>query len=80
MDQFLYFARIGLTQPTSTLITSCITPWETSAVDFGISILFGHLESVRHFTKNLSLYKRNAQIVMADSSSRLDELLEDAFR
>lgn len=70
----------GLTTIASTLITSCITPWETSAADFGLSILFSHLESVRQFARNLTLYQRNAQSVMADSSSRLDELLEDAFR
>lgn len=70
----------GQTTVTSTLITSCITPWETSAADFGIGIMFAHLESIRNFTRNLALYQRNAQTVMTDSSSRLDELLEDAFR
>lgn len=45
-----------------------------------MSILFAHLESIRHFTKNLTLYQRNAQSLMSDSGSRLDELLEDAFR
>ncbi|XP_037042558.1 breast cancer anti-estrogen resistance protein 3 homolog isoform X3 [Bradysia coprophila] len=71
---------LGLTQPTSTLITSCLTPWETSAADFGLTIMFAHLDSIRNFHKNLSLYQRNAQTIMSDSSSRLDELLEDAFR
>lgn len=70
----------GLTTVASTLITSCITPWESSASDFGLTILFNHLDSVRQFSRNLTLYQRNAQTVMADSSSRLDELLEDAFR
>ncbi len=71
---------LGLTQPTSTLITSCLTPWETSAADFGLTIMFAHLDSIRNFHKNISLYQRNAQTIMSDSSSRLDELLEDAFR
>lgn len=71
---------LGLTQPTSTLITSCLTPWETNAADFGLTIMFAHLDSIRNFHKNISLYKRNAQTIMSDSSSRLDDLLEDAFR
>lgn len=64
----------------STLAACCVTPWETSAADFGIGIMASHLESIRHFTRNLPLYQRNAQTVMSDSASRLDELLEDAFR
>lgn len=71
---------LGLTQPTSTLITSSLTPWETSAADFGLTIMFAHLDSIRNFNKNISLYQRNAQTILSDSSSRLDELLEDAFR
>lgn len=55
-------------------------PWETSAADFGIGIMFAHLDALRQCTRNLQLYQRNAATVMADSSSRLDELLEDAFR
>jgi SH2 domain-containing protein 3C len=69
----------GLTQVESTLFTTCITPWETSAQDFGFSIMFAHLDSARSFINNLSLYRKNAQIVLADTS-RLDSLLEDAFR
>ncbi|KAJ6650034.1 Breast cancer anti-estrogen resistance protein 3 like [Pseudolycoriella hygida] len=71
---------LGLTQPSSTLITSCLTPWETNAADFGLTIMFAHLDSIRTFHKNISLYQRNAQTIMSDSSSRFDELLEDAFR
>lgn len=64
----------------STLVTTCLTPWEVNASDFGLTIMFSHLNSVRNFTKNLPLYQRNAQIVISDSASRLDELLEDSFR
>lgn len=69
----------GTTPPTSTLFTSSVTPWETSASDFGLTILLAHLDSARQFIKNYPLYKRNAQIVM-DDQSRLDDLLEDSFR
>lgn len=65
--------------PPSSLISSIITPWETSASDFGLTILLTHLDSARNFIKNLSLYKRNAQIILNDQS-RIDDLLEDAFR
>lgn len=65
---------------TSTLVTTCLTPWEVNSSDFGLTIMFSHLDSVRNFSKNLSLYHRNAQIVLSDSTSRYDELLEDSFR
>lgn len=39
-----------------------------------------HVDGVRSFSNNLQLYKRNAQIALADKSNRYDELLEDAFR
>ncbi|XP_058450330.1 SH2 domain-containing protein 3C isoform X2 [Malaya genurostris] len=64
---------------SSTLVTSCVTPWETNTQDFGFSILFAHLDSARSFINNLSLYRKNAQIVMQDTS-RFDTLLEEAFR
>lgn len=66
--------------PQSSLTTSCVSPWETNTDDFGLSILFCHLDSARNFTRNLELYKRNAVTVMSNSESRLDELLSDAFK
>lgn len=69
----------AINQQTS-LISSCISPWEINADDFGISIVFSHLDASRGFTKNIALYKRNAHIVIEDSNARLDELLLDAFR
>ncbi|XP_055599680.1 breast cancer anti-estrogen resistance protein 3 homolog isoform X2 [Uranotaenia lowii] len=70
------------TQPppsNCTLVASCVTPWENITQDFGFSILFAHLDAARSFIKNLPLYRKNANIVMQDTS-RLDALLEDAFR
>ncbi|XP_055543891.1 breast cancer anti-estrogen resistance protein 3 homolog isoform X1 [Wyeomyia smithii] len=64
---------------SSSLVASCVTPWETITQDFGFSILFAHLDSARSFVNNLSLYRKNAQTIMQDTS-RLDTLLEDAFR
>lgn len=75
------FVFTDFNQPSkSTLFSTCVTPWETNADDFGLSIILAHLDSVRIFTKNLALYQRNAQIAMAESRNRIDELLEDSFR
>lgn len=63
----------------SSLFTSSISSWESSAQDFGLGILFSHLDSARAFIKNLPLYKRNAHTILADQS-RLDDLLEESFR
>ncbi|XP_029708812.1 SH2 domain-containing protein 3C isoform X2 [Aedes albopictus] len=66
-------------QNCSSLVTSCVTPWETITQDFGFSVLFAHLDAARSFVNNLSLYRKNAHGIMQDTS-RLDTLLEDAFR
>lgn len=68
-----------LGQSSSSLVNCVITSWETVAEDFGLSIMHAHLDSSRAFLQNLSLYKKNAQIVLSDTS-RLDSLLEEAFR
>lgn len=47
--------------------------------DFGFSIMFAHLDAVRNYCNNLTQYRRNAKLVMNDQS-RLDPLLEEAFR
>ncbi|EAA05895.5 AGAP009560-PA, partial [Anopheles gambiae str. PEST] len=65
--------------PCPTLIASCVTPWETITQDFGFSVLFAHLDAARSFINNISLYKKNAQTIMQDTS-RLDPLMEDAFK
>lgn len=70
---------IDSTIPQSSLVKTCITPFETNTQDFGFSILFAHLDSVRNFCNNLSQYRRNAKQVINDQS-RLDPLLEEAFR
>ncbi|XP_039951280.1 breast cancer anti-estrogen resistance protein 3 homolog isoform X1 [Bactrocera tryoni] len=64
----------------SSLYGTCITAWEAKADDFGMTINFLHLDSARHFLNNLSLYRKNAKILLEESSKRLDELLSDAFR
>uniref|UniRef100_A0A336LT25 CSON004076 protein n=1 Tax=Culicoides sonorensis TaxID=179676 RepID=A0A336LT25_CULSO len=61
------------------LVNCCINSWETIAEDFGLSIMFSHLDSARTFISNMQLYKKNAQIILADTS-RSDDLLEEVFR
>ncbi|XP_055684873.1 SH2 domain-containing protein 3C isoform X2 [Lutzomyia longipalpis] len=71
---------LGQNPTSSPLISACIAPWESSASDFGLSIFSSHLDAGRNFATNLPTYRRNAQMILQDSSIRLDELLEDAFR
>ncbi|KAL7046063.1 hypothetical protein ACKWTF_002466 [Chironomus riparius] len=70
---------LDTTIPQSSLVKACITPFETTTQDFGFSILFSHLDAARGFGNNLPLYRQNAKIVMSEHS-RVDTLLEDAFR
>lgn len=65
--------------PQPSLVKACVIPFETTTQDFGFSILFAHLDAARGFCNNLTLYQRNAKIVMSDQS-RIDPLLEEAFR
>lgn len=67
------------TIPQSSLVRTCITPFEMNTQDFGFSIMFAHLDAVRGYCNNLTQYRRNAKLVMNDQS-RLDPLLEEAFR
>ncbi|XP_068151086.1 breast cancer anti-estrogen resistance protein 3 homolog [Drosophila tropicalis] len=62
------------------LYYTCIAPWETKADDFGMTINFQHLDASRSYLKNLDLYRKNAKIILEEASTRLDELLADAFR
>lgn len=74
---------VGINSTTmcnSSLINSCIVPWEQKAADFGLTIMFAHMDAMRIIQKSLPLYHQNAQIVLSDSASRYDELLEDSFR
>ncbi|XP_059617974.1 SH2 domain-containing protein 3C [Phlebotomus argentipes] len=71
---------LGSNPTSSPLIGACIAAWESSASDFGLSIFSAHLEAARNFATNLPTYRRNAHMILHDSSIRLDELLEDAFR
>lgn len=41
--------------------------------------MFAHLEASRKFNDNLSLFKRNAEIILGDTV-RTEELVLDAFR
>ena len=60
----------------TTVVNSCLGPWESTA-DFGLGILFAHMESARKFGESLAMFRRNAEIVLGDS--KVDELLMDAF-
>ncbi|KAH8381206.1 hypothetical protein KR200_009953, partial [Drosophila serrata] len=62
------------------LYHTCIAPWESKADDFGMTINFLHLDASRGFLKNLDLFRKNAKVILEEASTRLDELLADAFR
>lgn len=74
----IIFSDMNQPGSPSSLTTICISQWENNSADFGLSIVHSHLETLRNFTNNLSLYRRNAQAVLTDN--RIDELLEDSFR
>lgn len=79
IDIICFYKFIDLSIQQSSLIRTCITPFETNTQDFGFSIMYAHLDALRNFCNNLMQYRRNAKLVMSDQS-RLDSLLEDAFR
>lgn len=56
----------------------CISTWETSADDLGLTTLNNHLMDARKFLKNLGSYRRNAQIVLGEA--KIVALLGDVFR
>ncbi|XP_044020763.1 breast cancer anti-estrogen resistance protein 3 isoform X1 [Aphidius gifuensis] len=62
----------------SGLAGAILSPWESSASDCGLSIVWAHLEAARKLAGSLPLYRRNAEIAL--EGSRSDELLTDAFR
>lgn len=75
MKYILFF--IGISAPSG-LIAAILSPWETSAPDCGLSIIWAHLEAARKLVENLPLFRRNAEIAL--EGCRSDELLSDAFR
>lgn len=62
----------------SSLTSAILSPWENSAPDCGLTIIWSHLEASRKLTESLPLFRRNAEIVL--EGCRSDELLSDAFR
>lgn len=59
-------------------LSACLAPWESSTSDLGLGTLWAHLEAARRFCDALPTFRRNAEIVLADS--KVDDLLLDAFR
>ncbi|XP_023316151.1 SH2 domain-containing protein 3C [Trichogramma pretiosum] len=64
--------------PPSALAAAVLSPWENSAADCGLSIMWAHLEASRKMTESLTLFRRNAEIAL--DGLRSDELVLDAFR
>lgn len=58
---------------------SSILQWESTAADYGLQMLFTHLQEARAITQNLPLYRRNADHILSDSNI-LDDLTLDMFR
>lgn len=63
----------------ATILSTCISPWETNADDFGLLTTFNHLNSARDFLKNFDIYKNNSRSVLKDSSPRYDDVLNEIF-
>ncbi|RXG70798.1 Breast cancer anti-estrogen resistance protein 3-like protein [Armadillidium vulgare] len=58
---------------------SSLFQWESTASDYGLQMLYSHLQEGRMFTQNLTLYKRNAELLLGDMK-HMDELTLDMFR
>lgn len=58
---------------------SSILQWESTASDYGMQMLFSHLQEARAITQNLTLYRRNAEHILPDSNT-FDDLTLDMFR
>ncbi|XP_068208188.1 breast cancer anti-estrogen resistance protein 3 homolog isoform X3 [Palaemon carinicauda] len=58
---------------------SSILQWESTAADYGLQMLFTHLQEVRAVTQTLPLYRRNADHILSDSII-VDDLTLDMFR
>lgn len=68
---------LGTVTPSG-LTAAILSPWENSAPDCGLSIVWSHLEAARKLAESLPLFRRNAEIAL--EGCRSDELLSDAFR
>ncbi|XP_034941901.1 breast cancer anti-estrogen resistance protein 3 homolog [Chelonus insularis] len=68
---------LGTAAPSG-LVAAILSPWENSASDCGLSIVWAHLEASRKLVESLPVFRRNAEIAL--EGWRSDELLTDAFR
>ncbi|XP_074112706.1 breast cancer anti-estrogen resistance protein 3 homolog isoform X1 [Cotesia typhae] len=68
---------LGTAAPSG-LVGAILSPWENSAPDCGLSIVWAHLEASRKLVDSLPVFRRNAEIAL--EGWRSDELLTDAFR
>ncbi|XP_043502117.1 breast cancer anti-estrogen resistance protein 3 homolog [Polistes fuscatus] len=68
---------LGTVAPSG-LAAAILSPWENSAPDCGLFIVWSHLEAARKLAESLPLFRRNAEIAL--EGARSDELLSDAFR
>ncbi|XP_046481758.1 breast cancer anti-estrogen resistance protein 3 isoform X1 [Neodiprion pinetum] len=68
---------LGTASPSG-ITGAILSPWESSAADCGLSIVWAHLDAARKLAESLPLYRRNAEIAL--EGCRNDELLADAFR
>lgn len=53
-------------------------PFEQTAVDFGVELIYSHLEHARQITDQLKMYKRNGHIAL--DGFQFEQLLCDMFR
>lgn len=63
----------------SMLTTTCISSWESHNQDFGLTTLLAHMDTARKFSDMVPTYRRNAEIVLGDST-RTEELILDTFK
>nr|CAI5842225.1 unnamed protein product [Callosobruchus analis] len=69
---------VSLGNEQSSLVQTCLNPWESNTPDFGLSTLLNHLDTARRYMELSTTYQRNAEIVLGEA--RIDELTLDMFR
>ncbi|KAG1659581.1 Breast cancer anti-estrogen resistance protein 3 [Nymphon striatum] len=52
-------------------------PWEEPGIDYGLHLLFRHLDTGRNFVKHINTFKRNREIVV--DKAKYDQAISDMF-
>lgn len=52
-------------------------PWEEIGIDYGLHLLFKHMDAGRKFVKHVNIFRRNKEIAM--EKAKFDDVMVDMF-